>query len=434
MSTHPVQRTPARLSRPPDCHGAGLSYYVRGLPYRYTNRDHTRVTERLYYRDAYLGRFTARVTSASDDGRRVILDRSAFYPTSGGQPHDTGSIQGVTVRDVEDDGNNVVHIVANPIAAGADVECIIDWDRRYDLMQQHTGQHLLSALFADECGFDTMSVHFGMDAATLDLSTEELPADMLRAVERRANECVWENRPVTISFEDAASAQGLRKVTEREGEIRVVQIDALDRSACGGTHVRSTGEIGPVVLRRCEKMKRNTRVEFLCGARALQRCRRDYETLSQVATRLSAAVDDVPTLIEAQLELLRGAESERKHMLAELNTFRAKARYDETPANERGLRVSVEVAPQGGARADTFRGFALAFTALPHTVYMVASASPPSVLLASSADSAFDAGQHLKQVLSEVGGRGGGSPRLAQGSVPDASALSRVVQLLQDLT
>ena len=227
------------------------------------------MTERLYYTDAYCTRFEANIAEVVDGEKpRVYLDRTAFYPTSGGQPHDIGRLGVATVLDVIDEGERIAHLVEGAIT-GERVTGEVDWPRRYDHMQQHTGQHVLSAIFSDSLGAQTLSVHFGADSSTLDLSVESITPEALRDVERRANEIAWENRPVRVTFEDAVAADGLRKSSDRAGELRIVSIEALDRSACGGTHVRSTSEIGPVLLRRTERAKKALRVEFLCGGRAL---------------------------------------------------------------------------------------------------------------------------------------------------------------------
>src|SRR5690242_14110259 len=216
------------------------------------------MTERLYYTDSYLRDFTARVVGRSHDGL-VYLDRTAFYPTSGGQPFDTGSIAGVRVLEVVDEEDRIAHRVAGAVAAEA-VDCAIDWTRRFDHMQQHTGQHLISAVFDELFGLRTVSFHLGADSATIDLEGIAVDARVLADVERRANEIIYENRPVAVRFENAAEAQGLRKASDREGTLRIVSIDGLDRSACGGTHVRSTGEIGVVLVRKTEKIRQATRV------------------------------------------------------------------------------------------------------------------------------------------------------------------------------
>src|SRR3712207_4801274 len=185
-----------------------------------------RMTTRLYYTDSYLTSFDARITDRADGGRRIYLDRTAFYPTSGGQPFDRGTLAGVAVADVIDEGERIAHVLAEPLPEmGDDVSGAVDWARRFDHMQQHTGQHMLSAVLAELLGRQTVSVHFGANASSLDLDSEAISRDEVVAAERRANELVVENRPVTATFEEAGLVRGLRKASEREGTLRVVSID-----------------------------------------------------------------------------------------------------------------------------------------------------------------------------------------------------------------
>src|SRR5574338_55821 len=217
------------------------------------------MTSRLYYTDSYLAAFDGRITELSADGRRVYLDRTAFYPTSGGQPFDLGSLGGAPVADVIDEDERVAHVLATPLDTkhvGDAVHGEVEWRRRFDHMQQHTGQHLLSAVFSDLFGYETVSVHFGADRSSLDLDASSIVPAQLGEAERRANELVWENRPVSVSFEDSATVTGLRKAPPREGTLRVVTIAGVDRSACGGTHVRATGEIGAITLRGTERVRK----------------------------------------------------------------------------------------------------------------------------------------------------------------------------------
>jgi alanyl-tRNA synthetase len=245
------------------------------------------MTERLYYSDSYLREFRADILDRSADGLTLYLDRTAFYPASGGQPHDTGTIAGIPVIEVVDEEDRVAHRVAAPLYSGP-VECAVDWDRRWDHMQQHSGQHLLSAVLSDQFGLRTVSFHLGAEASTIDVEGGAIDAAKAAAVERRVNQIVCENRPVGVVFEDAADVGGLRKASDRTGTLRIVTIDALDRSACGGTHVHATGEIGPVLLRKFEKVRNTVRIEFLCGMRAVRRARADYEALSRAAQSFSA--------------------------------------------------------------------------------------------------------------------------------------------------
>jgi alanyl-tRNA synthetase len=291
-------------------------------------------------------------------------------------------------------------------------------------MQQHTGQHLLSAVFEDLFGYKTLSVHFGPDYSTLDLDTEMLSRDRMIAAEERANAVVAEARAVDVTFEDAASAQGLRKPTDRAGTLRVVAIDRLDRSACGGTHVRSTAEIGAILLRSVEKVRNATRVEFVCGVRAVRRARRDFESLTRIATSLSAALDDVASLVTAQSERLKESDNARKKLEKELAPFRIRELYDRATVDASGTRTIVI---RDAASMDELRTLAQGAFQFPRVVVVGVLRSPPSVLLAASEDSGVDAGKLLKERLSSVGGRGGGSPRMAQGGVPDGSLLEPLV-------
>jgi alanyl-tRNA synthetase len=384
------------------------------------------MTERLYYTDARLTEFTARVTEVA--GERVYLDRTAFYPTSGGQQFDTGTLGDGRVVDVVDEDARIAHVLDKParLTANDEVKGRVDWTRRFDHMQQHTGQHLLSAVFEELFGHKTVSVHFGDEAATLDLDAPSLSRDRALKAERRANEIVFENRPVTVTFEDSASATGLRKAVDRTGELRIVEIAAIDRSACGGTHVSGTGEIGAITVRRIEKYKQATRVEFICGWRALARARADFDALSAIAGSLTAAIDEVPALVAAQAARVKDAETEARKRGEELAKYQARERYDAAAAGSDGVRRIVETA----TAMDPLRAMAQTLSALPKVIYIGSVLSPPGIVFAASADSGVSASDVLKAALSANGGRGGGSPRVAQGTVPDSAALQRVLAAL----
>ncbi len=379
------------------------------------------MTELLYYTDSYLRSFTAQVTELTDGGRTVFLDRTAFYPTSGGQPFDLGAIGGVAVVEVADDEDRIAHKLAAPVdAAAAAVECSIDWARRFDHMQQHTGQHLLSAVFEESFGLKTVSFHLGAENATIDLEGVA-DAGLAQKAERRANEIVCENRPVAVSFEDAAQAQGLRKPSDRGGTLRIVSIDGLDRSACGGTHVRATGEIGAILLRKMEKIRNQTRVEFLCGGRAVGRARADYEALARAAQLFSAPLDSVPAMLAEHLETARAAEKSRRKVELDLAAYKGRELYRDTAPAADGFRRVWERA--GAGNLEDLRALAQNFTAQSKAVFLAALNDPPSALLAVSEDAGIDAGKLLKSALTDAGGRGGGTARMAQGSVPDAGKL-----------
>ncbi len=388
------------------------------------------MTDRLYYTDSYLTRFQAHVLESFDSGLRVVLDRTAFYPTSGGQPHDLGQLNGIDVVDVVEQDARLVHILAAPLG-DTTVEGVVHWGRRHDHMQQHSGQHLLSAVCEQLHGAATLSFHLGAEISTIDLDTPALTPPQLQAAESRANEIIQQNVPLAVAFEDAAQAAGLRKESTRAGTLRIVSIADLDRSACGGTHVRSTGEIGALLLRKTEKIRNSTRVEFLCGQRAIARARADFDAVSLIARQFSAPLDDTPGLVSAHLAESREAAKSRLKLAIELNTFRGRALYNETQPGPAGRRRHVEHRPHGPLD-DELRTLAQSFCAQSNALFLATSANPPSVLLAVSADSGLHAGNLLKEALLAAGGRGGGSAQLAQGSLPSADPLSALAASLAD--
>jgi len=387
------------------------------------------MTNRLYYTDAYRTEFSSAVSERASDGTRVYLDETAFYPTSGGQPHDIGTLGGTRVIDVVDEGERIAHVLAAPLADHDDMRVSgrVDWARRFDHMQQHTGQHLVSAVFEDLFGAKTVSVHFGPEYSTLDLDAETITRDQMVAAEARANELVADARAVNVTFEDSESAIGLRKPSDRPGLLRIVSIAEVDRSACGGTHVRSTAEIGAILLRSVERVRKTSRVEFVCGQRAVRRARRDFEALTRIASSLSAAVDDAASVVASQSDRLKDAENARKKLEKEVAGARARDRYEAATPNASGVRVMVV---RDASSIDELRTLAQAALSLPKAVVVGALASPPSLFVAASEDSGLDAGKLIKEQLTAVGGRGGGSPRIAQGSVPEASQVDDALSSL----
>ncbi len=386
------------------------------------------MTERIYYNDSYRRLFRARIEEVSPDGRAVYLNQTAFYPSSGGQPFDIGMLGGARVVDVVDEGERIAHIVEG--AAGVpseDVEGAIDWDRRFDHMQQHTGQHLLSATFVDVLGAATLSFHLGDTVSTIELNIPALDAEAAARVERRTNERVMEAHPVTVAFRDASDDLGLRKATERTGMVRLVEIEGLDRSACGGTHVRSTAEIGCVLLRRQEKIRGRVRIEFVCGYRALKAAGEDFATLSEAARVLAMPAREVPAGALALKQRLEEAEKARRKLAGEFATARGLRAWEETPASKDGKKRRVV---RAAALDDEVRAEATAFTSRPGALYLALCEAPSAVLLAVSEDVRPAAGERVKQALAELGGRGGGSARMAQASLSDAARLSLAEELL----
>jgi alanyl-tRNA synthetase len=383
------------------------------------------MTDRLYYQDSYLTEFRARVVDASPDGQRIYLDRTAFYPTSGGQPFDTGQLGGLNVIEVIDEGERIAHVLDGALSDN-EVDGRIDVARRFDHMQQHTGQHLLSAVLLEMFNAPTVSFHLGAESCTIDIA-RALEPGQFREAERRANQIVSENRPVAISFQHSSEDLGLRKPTEREGEVRIISIRDLDRSACGGTHVRATGEIGPILLRKLDKIRGHQRVEFFCGGRAVARARADFEALSQIARVFSASIDDTPAMVEAQREKLQETDRIRRRLATELAEVTGRALYAETMPGDDGIR---RVVRRVETLAEESRAEAQSFTSAGPAIFLAVAENPPAVLLAASKDSGVHAGDLLKRALVAAGGRGGGNATLAQGSVPSKEALDHLVQSL----
>ena len=372
------------------------------------------MTERLYYTDSYRTDFDARIVDRADGGQRIYLDRTAFYPTSGGQPHDTGRLGEADVLDVVDEGDRVAHLLSRPVSAER-IAGRLDWTRRFDHMQQHTGQHLLSAVLAELSRFTTVSVHFGPETSTLDLDVSQVAPDQVIGAEARANSIVTENRSVTVGFEEAAGATGLRKASERQGSLRIVTIDQLDRSACGGTHVRATGEIGAILIRKVERVRKSARLEFVCGRRAVQAARTDRDLLMRMATAFSAAPADLPALVESQRADLKEAAAVRRELETQLDVLHARELYGAAVPGADGVR---RVVLRDGPAMERLRGLGQAVAAHPRALFVGAATSPPGLLIAASEDSGRDAAALLRTVLDRVGGRGGGTARLAQGTVP----------------
>jgi alanyl-tRNA synthetase len=382
------------------------------------------MTERIFYTDSETLEFSSAVVSVDETRTRVELARTAFYPDSGGQPHDLGTLNGIAVVDVQEEDDRIIHVLAAPFE-GSEAHGMVDSARRRDHMEQHSGQHLLSAVFETLLKAKTVSFHLGAESSTIDLEVAALMPAQIRAVEERANALVREDRPLGISFEDAAEARGLRKESSREGTLRIVSINGVDRSACGGTHVASTGRIGPILIRKIEKIRSTQRVEFVCGARATERARADYEALSAIARRLTSTLDGAPALVETLQEQGKEAEKARRKLALELAGFRGRALYESAPAG--GARRShverLALAPDEETRA-LAQGYCAAG---PDGIFIAACAAPPTVLVAVAAATGLHAGNLLKAALARHGGRGGGAASSAQASLPDAAALEALV-------
>jgi alanyl-tRNA synthetase len=375
------------------------------------------MTERLYYTDAYRSAFSAEVTACVPAGDRyeVTLAATAFYPTSGGQPHDLGTLGARRVVDVvDDDDGRLVHVLDGALDVGARVDGAIDWTRRFDHMQQHTGQHVLSAAFDRMAQARTESFHLGAVAATIDLHRQVTPAE-IAAAEDAANRVVWEDRPVTVRFASAeeAAALPLRKESVRAGTLRLVEVTDFDLSACGGTHVARTGGIGVIAVTSWEKFKGGTRVEFQCGGRALGRLREWRDALAATNRLLSVS----PAELAPAIERLQG---ENKALAKAARGFQEEAASYVAAGlvgagHGDGEHVIV-VRRMHGWDTNGLKAIAANVAAHPRAAAAIFSTTVPALVVVSrSADLSLDASAVLKSLLARFGGRGGGRPDLAQG-------------------
>jgi alanyl-tRNA synthetase len=375
------------------------------------------MTERLYYTDAYRSAFTAEVTDCAPAGESfaVTLSSTAFYPTSGGQPHDLGTLGTRRVVDVVDhDDGRLIHVLDGAIDVGARVEGAIDWTRRFDHMQQHTGQHVLSAAFDRVAQARTESFHLGTLSATIDLHRQVTPAE-IAAAEDAANRVVWEDRPVTVRFVPAeeAAALPLRKESVRTGTLRLVEVTDFDLSACGGTHVARTGSIGIIAVTAWEKFKGGTRIEFQCGGRALGRLREWRDALAAANRLLSVAPPELAPAIERlqgdNKALAKSARGFQEQLAVHLATGLVAAAERE---GDRRLVISA----MEGWDVTGLKAIAAGVATHPHSAAAIFSATMPAlVVVARSADLPLDASAVLKSLLARFGGKGGGRPDLAQG-------------------
>jgi alanyl-tRNA synthetase len=390
------------------------------------------MTDRLYYTDAYLRSFDATVRSVDrrDGWTFVVLDRTAFYPTSGGQPFDTGVLNGAPIVDVTDEnGGSVAHVIApeaaDAVAAlvpGAPVRGQIDWTRRFDHMQQHTGQHVLSAAFDRGFGVRTLSFHLGADLSTIDLAREMTPDD-IAAAEREANRVVWEDRPVAIRFasSEEAAALPLRKEPRRDGTLRLIDVEGWDLSACGGTHVARTGAIGIIAVASWERFKGGQRLAFVCGGRALDRFRTMRDALDASVRLLSV----LPAELPGSIERLMTESREQKRAVTALQHDLARYRASELVALAEPGRSGRLVVRALDGDAGVLKGLAAAITAEPgFVVGLVSTTTPALLVVARSAGMDVSAQQLVASAVAAFGGRGGGRPELAQAGglngAPDA--------------
>ncbi len=398
---------------------------------------------RLYYDQQTLRDFSAHVVAhqAISDGVSVCLDQTAFYPTSGGQPHDTGTLSQIPVLDVwEDEAGAVWHRLSR-LPDGDVVQGHIDWERRFDHMQQHTGQHLLSAIFAEHFDAPTLGFHLGREASTIDLAYADLTWDVVFEVETRVNQVVWEDRVVTARFvkPEELARLSLRKPPPVTEHVRVVSVPGIDASACGGTHVARTGEIGLVKVTNIERYKGGSRVTFLCGGRALADYRRALGILQDVSMSLTVGQDEVPDAVgrlREEAKVTRRALNQAQERLVDIEAVR----LWESRSEQGGVSYIIAhwSSEEEGGCSHTFdaaRRMAAQLRERPKTLLFLAVTEEKGVrLVCARSDDLPDinAADILRSAAGALGGRGGGSPALAQGGASGASSHDEVLSTLRE--
>jgi len=397
-------------------------------------------TRRLYYDDAFLREFDAEVISSEPavhgHGRRVcevVLDATAFYPTSGGQPHDIGRLDDAEVLDVRDEGEDIVHVVDRDFEPGKVHGCI-SWPRRLDHMQQHTGQHLLSAIFQERFGLPTVSFHLGSETSTIDLRGGEPSETILEGAERAANEIVFDDRPVTMRYGTAEKlAQlGARKEVERGGILRAIEIEGVDLQPCGGTHVKRTAQIGMILVRKCSKIRQDWRVEFVCGRRAERVARADARLLRGVAERLNCATDAVVAAADRAVSERDAHFKNAKTALQRLADLEADAALRTTTPNSAGLRVVTRFFHED-TQPEYLTRFSTALAKEEKTVALLGRTPCGHLIFAQHPSAGRDMNAVLKQVLEQFGGKGGGSRDAARGKLNDPAQGEEALELAKGL-
>jgi alanyl-tRNA synthetase len=417
------------------------------------------MTDRLYYENSFLHNFVAALLAVRHlpDGRSaLVFDRTAFYPTSGGQTFDTGWIEWEDLDSpqplrpkfriaevLEDEASGeVLHVIepvpelehtlagaAAPGESAVRVRGFIDVERRRDHLQQHSGQHVLSAAFLELFELPTVSFHMGEESCTIDLEAKSLSPEQVRRTEERANQIVFEDRPVKTHFvsPEEAREMGLRKIPPAGRErLRIIEIADFDLCACGGTHVRSTGQTGAILLRKVEKVKQGMRVEFVCGERAVRFARKDYETLVEAAGLYSAQLWTAPEQIRKSLEELKTA-AKREHKLLEEVAELTAANMLAASELSGGIRLITQVLT--GRDLAFAKMLAQKLVAEPLTVAVLGCGTEqPALVFAEWRGGPFDMGALMKQEMARLGSRGGGSRELAQGGVPGLEQLADAIE------
>jgi alanyl-tRNA synthetase len=402
-------------------------------------------TLKLYYKDAYIRQFSAQIIKRGTDveGRHfVILDQTAFYPTSGGQPCDHGTVGSSRVLDVEiTEDDVIIHYVDQlPSEEVENVEAEIDWERRFDHMQQHTGQHVLSAAFERLYDAGTTSFHLGKETVTVDIGLDPVTPEQLQAVEQLINQIVLEQRPVHTVFveQEELSQYPLRNAPKVSENIRLVIVNDFDWSPCGGTHPRNTGEIGPIKIIGTERTKGATRVEFACGWRVLRLMQQKQDIIKSLQQKVSSGELELPDAVDKLLVKNRDLEKEIQGLQSDLLQYQASEMVERAEwwnsyrLVAQALPISEIKGLQALAKAITDHSGVVALLVGEGGVGKEGKSVVP-VVLARSQDVDISMNTLLKSLIEQHGGKGGGSPILAQGGIECSTSPDALLDQTTDL-
>ena len=399
-------------------------------------------TRRLYYDDSFQDNFSAQVLSCevleeaedSPSGPRwgVVLDQTLLYPSSGGQPNDLGKLAEANVLDVLDGEERIVHVVDRPVPVGR-VDGCIHWPRRFDHMQQHTGQHLLSAIFQERFGLMTVSFHLGEAVSTIDLRGPQPSPLILEGAARAANAVVFEDREITVRYGTAEqfAELGVRKEVDRMGILRAIEIAGIDLQPCGGTHLRRTGQLGMILLRGCNKIRQDWRVEFVCGGRADAAARGDAELIGQMSGQLKCGPQDLSSAVERLLRERDASAKRLKVLIPKVAQAEAAALLNSTAADANGIRAIAQLLEN--VESDYLQQLATALSGSEYVVAFLADKQTGSIVFAKHGKVGKDMNALLKQVLTQFAGKGGGTRDFARGSLSDPSKAAAALELAGSL-
>jgi len=422
-------------------------------------------TQRLYQRDSFLARFTATVLDVradhADHGEgsariAVLLDRTAFYPAGGGQPHDTGTLAWLPVVDVRDSDDGPLHVIqmrgadgipyGAHLTVGGEVEGVVDWARRFDHMQQHSGQHILSRAFIDAAAARTCSFHLGESICTIDVELAQIDGDVIRAAESRANEIVWGDRPVSVrdlAVQEAPAAGVLDPALSGLGlkpgdPIRFIEIEGFDSTACGGTHVTRTGQVGLVVVTAWERVKGMGRVTFVCGGRAAAALREASEALAGCVARLSARPHEIHAALDRLLLEHQDLRKRARALACDLAAYEAESLAASAPVAG-PYRILRRIFKASEREVEEVQALARRFVDAPGRLVLVAVVDGGTATLfagRSEPGGPGDVGSPkmgdvVAEVCSAVGGRGGGAAAFARGGGIPAARVKEALDSLQ---